>query len=80
MTSSAGDRENKLKNLSQILDNENNRQDKAGIMSQLSQEFNTTLRKQIRQYFDGLDMATAKRPVPIMSEPSPVKLCIMIFK
>jgi hypothetical protein len=43
MTSSAGDRENKLKCLSQILDNENNREDKAGIMSQLSQEFDRHL-------------------------------------
>jgi hypothetical protein len=30
-------------NVSQILDNENNRQDKAGIMSQLSQEFDRHL-------------------------------------
>ena len=43
--SSACDREDKLKSLSQILDNENNRQDKAGIVSQLSQEFDRHLER-----------------------------------
>ena len=37
--SSAGERINKLRDLTEILDKDNNRQDKAGMMKILSQEF-----------------------------------------
>jgi hypothetical protein len=44
MTSSADDRMSRLRSLNQTLDDTNIRQDKASMMSQLSQEFDNHMR------------------------------------